>query len=248
MEPYQIAVLCVAVAASSVIKNSAAVGSGIFLLPVLALAFPPKIALGLGAPAMLASDIMGLRNYWREWGDWREILRVVLAATVGIALGSYCIQAIPADIFKLGIGGFAVAFALYHLLRDAGLLAAARESRVGGGIASSICIGALGGVATVLAHAGGLVWSMYFAGRKMDKRCFTATMILLFAISNLVKLAAYMQLGILNMESNLLILAMAPVIYLSSNLGNRINKRVNPALFRNIVLMLILVVGASLFL
>ncbi len=80
-------VLALATAASSLIKNGAAVGSGIFLLPVLALVFPPKIALGLGAPVMLASDLMGIRNYWGEWDDWHEILRIILAASVGIALG-----------------------------------------------------------------------------------------------------------------------------------------------------------------
>lgn len=160
MDIHQIVVLGVAIAASSIIKNGAAVGSGIFLLPVLALAFPPKIALGLGAPAMLASDLMGIRNYWREWGDWHEIVRIVLAALVGIVLGSFLLRSIPVDIFKMGIGGFAVAFALYHLCKDAGLAPPVTKRRpptAGGDMAASLCIGALGGVATILAHAGG--WS-----------------------------------------------------------------------------------------
>ena len=52
---------------SGVIKTGVGVGSGIFLLPTLSLAFPAKIALGLGAPMLLASDIIGLRYYWKQW-------------------------------------------------------------------------------------------------------------------------------------------------------------------------------------
>jgi uncharacterized membrane protein YfcA len=110
----------------------------------------------------------------------------------------------------------------------------------------SLLIGGLGGLATVLAHAGGMVWSIYYVGRRMEKRRFVATMILLFALSNAIKMGTYMQMGILSLRSTLIVVAMTPVIILSSNLGNRLNRRINPTLFRRIVLLLILVLGGSL--
>ena len=252
MDPLQLVVLALATAASSVIKNGAALGSGIFLLPVLALVFPPKIALGLGAPIMLASDLMGIRNYWGEWDDWREILRILLAACLGIFLGGYLIHLVPPQIFKRCIGVFAISFSLYQLLKDAGrlprLLAMPRCATIPpqGGLCSSLVIGALGGVATVMAHAGGMVWSIYYAGRKLDKRRFVSTMILLFALSNMVKLVTYIQMDILSLRSTLIVAALFPVIILASNLGNFLNRRLNQTLFRRIVLLLILVLGGSL--
>jgi uncharacterized protein len=248
MDVTQLAVLAFAVAASSVIKNGAAVGSGIFLLPVLALVFPPKIALGLGAPVMLASDIVGIRNYWREWDDWRGILRVIIAATVGILLGGYFLQIVPGPLFKKLIGVFAIGFALFRLCKDAGFIPSAvagRGPRVGDA-ASSLGIGFLGGVATVLAHAGGMVWSMYYAGRNLEKRRFVGTMILLFALSNLVKLCTYVQLDILSLNSTLIVLAMTPLVLAGSALGNRLNRRMDPVLFRRVVLVIILALGAGL--
>lgn len=252
MDPLQLVVLALATAASSLIKNGAAVGSGIFLLPVLALVFPPKIALGLGAPVMLASDLMGIRNYWGEWDDWHEILRIILAASVGIALGGYLIHILPPQVFKRAIGVFAITFALFQLLKDVGRLPRAlslpRSLAIPpqGGMVPSLLIGGLGGLATVLAHAGGMVWSIYYVGRRMEKRRFVATMILLFALSNAIKMGTYMQMGILSLRSTLIVVAMTPVIILSSNLGNRLNRRINPTLFRRIVLLLILVLGGSL--
>ena len=56
MESYHIIIIVIAVSGSAVIKNSVGIGAGVFLLPVLTLVLPPKIALGLGAPAMLISD------------------------------------------------------------------------------------------------------------------------------------------------------------------------------------------------
>lgn len=67
MEYHQILVVAIAVFGSAIIKNSVGVGSGVFLLMFLTMIFPPKVSLGLGAPAMLISDLVGIKNYWNEW-------------------------------------------------------------------------------------------------------------------------------------------------------------------------------------
>ena len=61
MSVWEVCIVALAGFCSGIIKNGVGVGSGIFLLPTLALAFPAKVALGLGAPLMLASDIIGMR-------------------------------------------------------------------------------------------------------------------------------------------------------------------------------------------
>jgi len=55
MSYFEIIIISIAVVGSAIIKNGGGVGAGIFLLPFLALVLPPKLALGLGAPAMLMS-------------------------------------------------------------------------------------------------------------------------------------------------------------------------------------------------
>ena len=69
MEVYQLVILAAATSASAVISNGVAIGAGIFLLPVLSLAFPAKVALGSGAPLMFVASLVGIKNYWREWGS-----------------------------------------------------------------------------------------------------------------------------------------------------------------------------------
>jgi uncharacterized membrane protein YfcA len=69
MEVYQLVILAVATTASAIIANGVAIGAGIFLLPVLSLAFLAKVALGLGAPLMFVSNVVGIKNYWGSGGS-----------------------------------------------------------------------------------------------------------------------------------------------------------------------------------
>ena len=220
---------------------------------MLALVFPPKLALGLGAPIMFAAEMVGLKNYWGEWDDRRDVSLLLVAAIVGIALGSCLINLIPNYLFKIGIGVFVVSFSLYQLFKDLPLFdrlrAQASGSRCGTGLPGKVACGAigfLGGVATVLAHAGGAVWSTYYIRRKLDKRRFVGTLILIFALSNIFKIFAYLRIDILSMETTLVVLAMSPIVIFSGMFGNMLNKRVNPVLFRRLVLVFILVSGIGL--
>lgn len=252
MEANEIVLVAVAAAASSIIKNGAAIGSGVFLVPVLAMMFPPKIALGLGAPIMLASDIVGLWNYWGEWRNHaKDVLRLIAMGFFGIVLGAYFIHIIPSDIFKKGIGLFAIGFSTYQFLKDSGVIRTRRHNTAAEHQAQSdwrawLPIGFLGGIATVLAHAGGMVWSTYFVGRQLEKRVLVSSLILLFSMSDFMKVLAYMHLGILSMESNIIVFCMIPIVILSSNFGNMLNKRIHPVHFRRVVLLLIVAVGVNL--
>ena len=86
----------------------------------------------------------------------------------------------------------------------------------------------------------------YYVGRNLDKRRLVSTLLLLFAFSNLLKTFTYWGIGILSLHSTLIMLAMSPIIIVSSNFGNFLNKKVPPELFRDIVFLVILVAGIGL--
>ena len=91
MESYHIIIIAIAVFGSAVIKNSVGIGAGVFLMPFLTLILPPKVALGLGAPAMLISDLVGIKNYWGEW-DNSELACLLPPAIIGVVLGGLIVQ------------------------------------------------------------------------------------------------------------------------------------------------------------
>ena len=235
---------------SGIIKTGVGVGSGIFLLPTLALGFPAKLALGLGAPLLLASDAIGLRYYWKQWLPRTELTRLFLAALPGLILGAVLLPLIPGGIFRIGVGVFGVFYALSLLWPQ--FPAAVLLRRLFGGLNTryaeegAYIYGFLGGVSTVLAHAGGLVWSLYLITAARDRRIFVGTTIILFFVTNIYKTVSYVYIGIIGPDDLLKVIPAIPMIFLGSYLGNVINKRCNYILFRKIVLCFILFISVSL--
>lgn len=250
MSLWEICIVALAGCCSGAIKTGVGIGSGVFLLPTLSLAFPAKTALGFGAPLMLASDVIGLRFYWKQWMPGRELLRFMLAAAPGLLAGTLLLPVLPAAGFRAGVGIFGMAYAASHLfpgfalVRGLQVLLRSVNRRLEG--RRLYFYGALGGAATVLAHAGGLVWSLYLMTAVRDRRVFVGTIVLLFFITNIYKTIAYMCLGTISAGELQAVLPAVPAVWLGSALGNAVNKRMDQELFRRIVLGVIFVVSATL--
>ena len=253
MTYFEIMIVTVAVFGSAVIKNGVGVGAGIFLLPFLALALPPKLALGLGAPAMIVSDIVGVKNYWGEW-DRKELMILIPLAALGVILGTYLIKIAPDLLFKQGIGIFALTFSSFHLITMIkGRYSGARgvnlpKREFTGSKAYSALFGLLGGVASTVAHAGGLMMSVYMLQKRSNPRTFVATLVLFFAFINLFKVIAYAKIDIINMQVMIIVAMLSPVIIFGGVIGNILNKKFSQELFRFIVLILIFIIGLRLHL
>lgn len=247
---FDIMVLAAAGFCSGLIKTGVGVGAGIFLLPTLSLAFPAKIALGLGAPMMLVSDIIGLRLYWRQWLPRKELLRLLLAALPGLILGAVLLPLIPGGVFRFCVGVFGCIYALSLLWP--GFPVAVLLKRLFSELSArhadkSACIyGFLGGAATVLAHAGGIVWSLYLVTTARDRRVFVGTTIIMFFLTNIYKLLLYISIDLIDGAALLKMLPAIPMIFLGSHIGNIINKRCDASVFRRVVLCFIFISSFSL--
>ncbi|MBU0544537.1 MAG: sulfite exporter TauE/SafE family protein [Proteobacteria bacterium] len=247
--PYHMELLIIifAVFGSAVIKNGVGIGAGIFMLPFLSLVLSPKVALGLGAPAMLVSDIVGIWNYWKEW-DNKELALLVPPAVLGVVLGAVMIQSVPTELFKLLVGITAVLFPAYRLVKMKWppRIGTPQRAVSYGGRPLTMLSGFLGGAASTLIHAGGMVMSIYLIQKQTDNRRFVGTFVLFFTLINLMKLATYIKIGILQTQMLLLVVALSPMIVLGGLVGNRLNKKIPLRLFRIVVLSLILAIGVRL--
>lgn len=241
---------------SGIIKTGVGVGSGIFLLPTLALAFPAKTALGLGAPLLLASDAIGLRYYWKQWLPRADLTRLFLAAFPGLILGVVLLPLIPGGVFRVCVGLFGACYALSLLCprfpvavllkRLFSGLNACCADRAEQTYPGAYVYGFLGGLSTVLAHAGGLVWSLYLLTAARDRRIFVGTTIILFFVTNIYKTISYVYIDVIDIKTLLQVIPAIPMIFLGSYLGNTINKKCNYNLFRKIVLYFILFTSITL--
>ncbi len=235
---------------SALIKTGVGVGAGIFLLPTLAMAYPAKIALGIGAPIMLVSDVIGLRLYWKQWADNMTLKKLLASAIPGMVIGTILLPIIPNELFKIFIGVFGMIYAFNMLFPE---FALAKAFKQGANVFNKnfegkqiYIFGFGGGFATVLAHAGGLVWSLFLHSAIPDKRTFVGTIVLMFFLTNIYKTVAYLYIDILQVDYLFSVLIAVPAIFIGSIVGNTLNKKMNVALFRKIVLILIFAVSFKL--
>ncbi len=107
----------------------------------------------------------------------------------------------------------------------------------------TVLFGFLGGVASTVAHAGGLILSVYLIQKRVDSRVFVGTMVLFLGINNIFKVIAYWNIEIITAQTLLLVAALSPAIIVGGMAGNALNKRIPQELFRLIVLVLIFCIG-----
>lgn len=234
---------------SAAIKNGVGVGSGIFLIPTLSLAFPAKAALGLGGALMFGSDILAMRYYWRQW-SMIHLKRILLPAVPGLLLGVWLLPITPEQIFRIVIGLFGIAYSLINIFDTTALVRSligrlALNHRMSLN-RQAMLLGMLGGMATVLAHAGGLVWSMYFMTTCQDRQIFMGTLVCIFFFTNLYKILAYMHIGILSVEHICMAALAIPALYAGAVCGSWANRKVSPALFRKAVFVVICLTSCAL--
>jgi uncharacterized membrane protein YfcA len=160
------------------------------------------------------------------------------------------IRVIPNELFRFWVGLFAIGFSSYQLLEliqskpkaSAGWVKRVPRSKE----VMPLFFGFVGGMASSVIHAGGLVMSFYLIQESRDKRAFVGTFVLFFAIINLLKVFAYLSIDILNVQIVFLAAIISPLIILGGFWGNALNKRVPQKTFRAVVLALILIIGINL--
>lgn len=250
MEIYEFLFVCFIGFCSAFLNSSVAIGSGIFLVPSLAIMFPPKMALAIGTPIIVMADLLAILFYWKQWTSLKYILKLFLAMLPGLALGLILLPIISVSLFKLCLGTFGMLYAISMIFPN--FVFTLTLKKVFKKIAEKYqnqevyFFGLLAGTANIFAHAGGLVWSVFLQSRLHDKRVFLGTMVLLFFFSDILKTAAFLYIDLLSFETILYVLYSTPLFLLGSYLGNLVNKKLTGNTFRYIVLTIIFIASFNL--
>ncbi len=219
--PLLIGITCAAALVTGFLRNAVGGGIGLALTPVLTLVLPPQAVLAMIGLLLLLSDPISLWLYWRRW-DVVEARRLVPAMLVGIALGGWLVAGLSAASLRQTIGGAALLFGSVQLavmLRGRPPTAAPVRPPVAMGV------GLAAGVASTVAHSGGVVLGLYLVGRPLGSAGVVATGTLAYALSDGVKVGTYAAIGWVTPPLLLATVAATPLLYLGSWLGYRLNAR-----------------------
>ncbi|TCL01317.1 hypothetical protein BXY66_2630 [Shimia isoporae] len=164
--------------------------------------FLPPIALIpiLWFQEMTASLLM-VRGGWKE-ANRRTVTGLVLGSAIGVPIGLTLTQSLPVDTSKLLALSVIVLLAATQLAKLRLPFLATRAGLWGSGV--------LAGIATGLAHVGGMVVALYVLASNAPAREMRASLVLFLFASSLISLMTYLIFDVMTAQSALRGLALAP--------------------------------------
>ncbi len=242
MDLATLAIAAAAVVFAGISKGGFGSGAAFASAAILAVVMEPGQAIGIMLPLLMLIDVSTLRPYWKKW-SWPEARVLIVGSVPGIVAGGWLYQSVDADVFRILIGGIAVAFVAWQLALRLKLIGAPKRAMPvwGGTIA-----GAVAGFTSFISHAGGPPAAVYLLSRGLGKTPYQATTVLTFWAVNLAKFVPYFLLGIFSVQTFMADLVLAPFALLGAWIGVRLHYRIPERAFFSLTYVLLILTGAKL--
>ncbi len=209
-------------------------------VPILALFMPPLEAAALLLPLYIASDMVGVFIYKRNFST-RNLQILVPASMIGIGFGWATAAIVPDRLISFLIGTIGIAFTI-DIVRKRGRSAPTRPADVPRGI----FWGAITGFTSFVSHSGGPPYQVYVLPQRLDKLTYAGTSTILFAAINLAKFPAYLTLGQFTGPNLTLAAWLVPISVLGVLAGSELVKVLPEKLFFRFVEIALFLVSANL--
>ena len=214
-------------------------GLALVSMPLLTAVLGIQTAAPLVAFFAIVAEAILLITY-RTHLDLRVVWRLAIASVVGVPLGVLALRTVPEEIVLTVLGLVLVGYASYALMNFR--LPEIRQSIWA--YLAGLLAGVLGGAYNtsgppVIIYGHCRAWSP--AGFKSNLQGF-------FLLNSSVILVAHFLAGNYTSQVWQGALVALPAVLLSIAVGVRLSKRINPAAFRRLVLLLLLILGGWLIL
>ena len=237
-------------------------GFTMLVIPILATVFGGKDSTGIMLPMLIIGDIFAVFHYQRH-AKWKDIVRLLPWAFVGILAGLFVGNRIDDRTFKLLIAGI-VLICLLLLIRaeikgEPGSKGNAEgkgnagakddiESKLTRHVLFAPLTGIASGFATMIGNAAGPIFSLYLLAKGAKKNNYMGTFAWFFLIVNVTKLPlqifAWKNITVQTMAVAGL---MIPAITIGALLGVAVIKRLNEKPFRWIIIGVTAIAAFRLF-
>jgi uncharacterized protein len=237
------ATMTLAVTLVSIFAGSLAAGLAGFAFSAIAGAIlfhwqAPIEAVPLMLICSITTQLFSIGNLWSKM-QWRLCLPYLAGGIAGIPVGAKLLEDFSPHTFAAGFGVFLSCYSTYMLLRpDIAFRGGGRIAEVAAGFAGGITGGATG-----MPGAFPTIWCSLKGLTKIQQRGIVQPFILFMQIATLVY---FSKLGILASATWATFLWCVPAVIAGTSLGLWLFERVDDGKFRQLVLLFLLVSGATL--
>lgn len=210
-------------------------------MPLMALSGPPAIEAGaIMFPILILMDAISLW-FWRATWDRRNVLLLLPGAVIGTTLGFLTAAWMSDAAIRLMLGLTSLVFCIQTLTMRGSDLPPRGPSLSRGTFWSTIA-----GFTSFISHVGGPPLSIYLLPQRLPKEVFAGTMVVYFAIMNLMKIAPLAALGVFTAQNLSTSLVLAPVAVAATGLGVWLVRRISTEWFYRVMYALLFVVALKL--
>lgn len=212
-------------------------GFALFAMPIATFLLGMKTAAPLVALVAISLYVVNFLRY-RHAINLREFLRLGVAAALGVPIGIWAFANVSEAIIKLLLGVILIGYALYSLVKPS-----AHNLRVERWVyVVGFLTGCLGGAY----NTPGPPVVIYGSLREWDKDEFRAVLQAIFLLTASLSVASHFITQHVTTEVLALYAISAPALIIGVWAGAHVDSRVDKNLFRAIVTVMVLLVGASL--
>lgn len=211
-------------------------GSSVFFVPIAAYFFDFHSVLGITALFHVSSNLTKIAVF-RHGFDKYLIIYLGIPATVFVLIGAYFSLFVNSELLEIILAIFLITMGLsFLLLKDLQLLPSKRNSIIGGILS--------GGIAGLIG-TGGAIRGMTLTSFKLAPAVFIATSAVIDLGVDAGRSIVYGLNGYVHVHDLYLLIPLLAASFIGTIIGKRILDRIPEEKFRSIVLILIILTGAS---
>jgi len=214
-------------------------GTALTVLPIWLLSIQPTVAAPLAVICALVAQVLNLPFVWRSI-LWRILTPFLMAAFIGIPVGTFLLRYVSIDVFRLTIG--------FLLFFYSSVMLAKRSSQwtINGSRIGNLVVGFSGGVLGGIAGLSGILPTIWITLHRWDKATkrgfFQGYNLVVLGVSVVfLWLAQYITVEVLN-----LLLVALPGTLVGAWLGRKTYANLNDDRFDLAILFVLLFSGLSL--
>jgi len=209
-------------------------GSSVFFVPIANMFFDFQSVLGITALYHLSSNVTKIA-FFKKGLDKRIVLYLGVPAIIFVSIGAFFSKYLDPKILTYILGVFLIVLSLLFLIfKQLKILPKTRNAIIGG---------SLSGLSAGLLGTGGAIRGITLAAFKMDKNKFIATSAVIDLGIDFSRSIVYYFNGYMRKEHLYLVPILLVVSVVGTWIGKLILNKMSQEQFRNLVLILILLIG-----
>jgi uncharacterized membrane protein YfcA len=214
------------------VSKSGLAGVSLVHVLVFAVVFGARASTGILLPLLIVGDLAAVVIVGRDV-QWGHVRRLLPPAVVGVVGGTLLLGRLDEAAFRPLIGGIILGLAAGQIVRmwRPDLLA-----RVPHAAWFATIMGLITGVTTMLANAAGPVVALYLLAIALPKDRLVATGAWFFLVLNLLKVPFSAGLGLIDLRTLAVDVALAPLVVLGLCAGRWVVRRLPQRTFDTLLL------------